>query len=356
MGARSLMLLVAIAGVAVLAAAALFNAGDPADPSVSAAATTTIVAATTPPSTVAADEPATTTEAEATTTSTEPSTTQAVPSTTTLPEGVAVCDLYGGEVRNVGIVESEEIVEVSGAAASRISPGVVWVHNDSGGSPTAYAVGPEGRDLGSFPIPGATAFDWEDMAAGPGPGGESTYLYFGDIGDNFGIRDGRITVFRVPEVDPTTADRVLSSMVAIPFEYPDGSHNAEALFVDPVDGSLYVVTKDDQEALVFRGNGLADGSKVEALELVTVLELGAEVTGADISWDGSTIAFRGYDTVWMWHRPSAATIAEALDAEPCTAPSADESQGEAIAFMGDDAYSTISEGANPPVHRVDREG
>ena len=355
MGARSLILLVAIAGVAVVAAAALFNAADPSDPPASAAATTTIVAAATPTSTVAADEPATTTAAETTTTSTEPSTTQAVPSTTTLPEGVAVCDLYG-EVRNVGIVESEEIVEVSGAAASRISPGVVWVHNDSGGSPTAYAVGPEGRDLGSFPIPGATAFDWEDMAAGPGPDGESTYLYFGDIGDNFVIRDGRITVFRVPEVDPTTADRVLSPMVAMPFEYPDGPHNAEALFVDPVDGSLYVVTKDDQEALVFRGNGFADGSTVEALELVTVLELGAEVTGADISWDGSTIAFRGYETVWMWHRATAATIAEALDADPCTAPSADEPQGEAIAFMDDGAYSTISEGTNPPVYRVDREG
>jgi hypothetical protein len=38
------------------------------------------------------------------------------------------------------------------------------------------------------------------------------------------------------------------------------------------------------------------------------------------------------------------------------APSADERQGESIAFMGDDAYTTISEGANPPVHRVDREG
>jgi hypothetical protein len=354
MGARSLILLVAIAGVAVVAAV-LLNAGDPADPSVAAAATTTIATSTTPTSTPATDEPATTTEAETPTTSTEPSTTQAVPSTTTLPEGVAVCDLYG-EVRNVGVVESEEIVEASGAAASRISPGVVWVHNDSGGGPSAYAVGPEGQDLGSFPIPGATAFDWEDMAAGPGPDRESTYLYFGDIGDNFTIRDGRITVFRVPEVDPATADRVLSSMVAIPFAYPDGSHNAEAIFVDPVDGSLYVVTKDDREALVFRGNGLADGSRVEALELVTVLELGAEVTGADISWDGSTIAFRGYETVWMWHRPAAATIAEALDGEPCMAPSADERQGESIAFMGDDAYTTISEGANPPVHRVDREG
>jgi hypothetical protein len=354
MGSRSLILLVVIAGVAVVVAAILANVGDPADPSVSAAATTTIATTRTPTSTAGTGEPLTATEAE-TTPGTEPSTTQALPSTTTLPEGIAVCDLYG-EVRNAGIVASEEIVEVSGAAASRISPGVVWVHNDSGGGPVAYAVGPEGRDLGSFPIPGATAFDWEDMAAGPGPDGESTYLYFGDIGDNFAIRDGRITVFRVPEIDPATTDRVLSSMVAIPYAYPDGSHNAEALFIDPVDGSLYVVTKDDQEALVFRGNGFADGSRVEALELVTVLDLGAEVTGADISWDGSTIAFRGYETVWMWHRPAAATIAEALDAEPCTASSADEPQGESIAFMGDDAYSTISEGATPPVYRVDREG
>ena len=358
MRTRSLIILFVLAGLAVALATALALNADPTDSSVATDPVTTI--ATTTASAPVEDPIATTTAPEATpttidtTTTTTTTTTQALPPTTTLPDGVAVCDLYT-EVQRTGTIGSTDLVEASGTAASRLNPGVVWAHNDSGDRATAYAVGPEGEDLGSFRIPGATAFDWEDMAAGPGPDESATYLYFGDIGDNFGIRAGRITVYRVPEVDPTGPDDVLSGAVAIPFRYPDGAYDAEALFVDPVDGALYVVTKDHDQARVFRGNGFSDGATVENMEVVTILDVGAQVTGADISWDGSTIALRGYEDVWMWHRTPGATIADALEGEPCAAPSPDEDQGESIAFMDDDAYVTISEGENPPLHRVDRE-
>lgn len=343
MRTRSLIILFVLAGLAVALATALALNADPTDSAVTADPVEDPIATTTAP------------EATPTTIDTTTTTTQALPPTTTLPDGVAVCDLYT-EVQRTGTIGSTDLVEASGTAASRLSPGVVWAHNDSGDRATAYAVGPEGEDLGSFRIPGATAFDWEDMAAGPGPDESATYLYFGDIGDNFGIRAGRITVYRVPEVDPTGPDDVLSGVVAIPFRYPDGAYDAEALFVDPVDGALYVVTKDHDQARVFRGNGFSDGATVENMEVVTILDVGAQVTGADISWDGSTIALRGYEEVWMWHRTPGATIADALEAEPCAAPSPDEPQGESIAFMDDDAYITISEGENPPLHQVDREG
>jgi hypothetical protein len=90
------------------------------------------------------------------------------------------------------------------------------------------------------------------------------------------------------------------------------------------------------------------------MELVTVLSLGAEVSGADVSWDGSTIAFRGYQTVWMWHQSPGTQVADALAAEPCTAPSPDEVQGESIAFLADGTYTTISEGSHPDLHVVER--
>ena len=48
----------------------------------------------------------------------------------------------------------------------------------------------------------------------------------------------------------------------------------------------------------------------------------------------------------------AKSIGEALQAEPCTAPSPEERQGEAITLMTDWSYVTISEGSNPPVHLV----
>jgi hypothetical protein len=105
---------------------------------------------------------------------------------------------------------------------------------------------------------------------------------------------------------------------------------------------------------VYRGDATGDGSDIETLELVTVLPLGAEVSGADISWDGSTIAFRGYHTVWMWHRDSDQSIADALAGESCTAPTPAEIQGESIAFLQDGSYATVSEGEHPEVFTVDR--
>jgi hypothetical protein len=238
-------------------------------------------------------------------------------------------------------------------AASRTQPGVVWAHNDSRDGARAYAIGPNGEDLGGFDVAGASAFDWEDMTAGPGTGADSSSLYFGDIGDNFSIRGGRITVYRVPEPDLATLAGPIEGAVALEFAYPDGTYNAEALFV--ADNSIYIVTKDREEARVYRGTATRTDSDVETLELVTVVAPGDEVSGADVSWDGATIAFRGYNAVWMWHRDPGATIEEALATEPCEAPSPDEVQGEAITFLSDNAFSTVSEGSSPDLFVVPSE-
>ncbi len=165
-------------------------------------------------------------------------------------------------------------------------------------------------------------------------------------------RAGQITVYRVPEPDPEAIEGSIAGAIPLEYQYPDGVFNAEALFV--ADGSIFFVTKDRDEARVYRGDATGDGSEVETLELVIVLDLGAEVSGADMSWDGSTIAFRGYKTVWMWHRPPGTQIADALAAEPCTAPSPDEVQGESIAFLANGSYATVSEGSHPDLHVVER--
>ena len=68
---------------------------------------------------------------------------------------------------------------------------------------------------------------------------------------------------------------------------------------------------------------------------MATLVLGAEVSGADISSDGSVIAMRGYQTVWMWTRGEGQTIAGALAAEPCEGQSPTETQGESVAFDAD---------------------
>ncbi len=344
MDRRSLITLIIIAAFAVAASLALVAVRDdggseaaPPASQVTPVPTTSAPVATNPVATVS---------------TTAPDTTTSTTTGATLPPGSTACDPYES-VRVAGTIASPDLVEASGMAASRTRPGVLWAHNDSGDGARVYAVGPDGADLGGFDIAGALAFDWEDMAAGPGSDPTQSMLYFGDIGDNFSIRAGQITVYRVPEPDPEAIEGSIAGAIPLEYQYPDGVFNAEALFV--ADGSVFIVTKDRDEARVYRGDATGDGSTVETMELVTVLALGAEVTGADMSWDGSTIIFRGYQTVWMWHRPPGTQIVDALAAESCTAPSPDEVQGESIAFLADGSYETISEGPNPDLHLVERD-
>lgn len=283
-------------------------------------------------------------------------TTSAPVTTTTLPHapplapGASVCDRYES-ILNAGTVASPDLVEASGLARSRVTPGVLWSHNDSRGGARLFAFDTEGNDLGAFELPGTFAFDWEDIAAGPGPDGSGNYIYVGDIGDNFSIRSGQITVYRVPDSDPGALDGEFTEVVPLPYRYPDGVHNAEAIFVDPIEPAIYVVTKDKELTSIFRGSLESTGNETD-LELVGTVFLDAEVSAGDISWDGHVIALRGYQTVWMWNRPTGASVADAFNSEPCTAPSPEERQGEAIAFDGDLGYWTVSEGTGPTIYSI----
>ncbi len=292
--------------------------------------------------------------ADTTTTTLVDTTTTTVASGLELPAGSTVCDLYG-TLTVTGTVTNDELIEASGIAVSRTTPDVLWSHNDSRDGPRLYAFAPDGTDLGVFEVPGGFALDWEDIAAGPGPDGTGAYLYAGDIGDNFSIRDGVIAVHRVEDLDPASMTGSFPRSDPIPLVFPDGNHNAEGMFVDPIDPAIYIVTKTDDVAQVFRGTLEITGEQSQ-LELVASVALGDEVSGADISSDGSIIAFRGYNTVWMWHRGPGQSIAEALAIAPCEAPGPDERQGEAIAFDDTYSYFTISEDTRPAIYRIPFEG
>src|SRR5215213_4949521 len=111
---------------------------------------------------------------------------------------------YAAPVR-LAKLEDGAIDESSGVAASRRNPGLFWTHNDSGDGPFLYAFDRAGGKRGTWRVAGARAFDWEDMAAGPGPQAGQAYLYVGDIGDNDRSRR-EIVVYRVTEPVVTDAD------------------------------------------------------------------------------------------------------------------------------------------------------
>ncbi len=288
----------------------------------------------------------TSTSTPATTATTIPSTTTTAGTASTLAAGTTVCDGYE-DITVAGTVASARVDEASGAAASRLVPGVVWAHNDSGDDPTIYAIGPNGEDLGAVTVAGVIAFDWEDAAAGPGPQQGRNYLYLGDIGDNFGLRKGEVTIHRIPEPEPTSVSSVEPDLTFV-LEGPELDY--ESLFI--ADGYLHLVSKNGDPAVVVRALLPTDDGAPGRLEEIARLDLGAEVTAADVSWDGRIIALRGYEQVWMWHRLPGQSVAETLASEPCPAPAPQERQGETLAFLENRSFVTLSEGSRPNLHLV----
>jgi hypothetical protein len=268
------------------------------------------------------------------------------------PDGATVCDRFA-TIETTGTVNMIGLTEISGVAASRSRPGVLWAHNDSGGAAAVTAIGADGTDLGTWTLDGVSALDWEDIALGPGPDPALDYLYIGDIGDNLAFRPD-VMVYRVPE--PTEeGDGVITDVTRLRLVYPEPGVDAEALAVDPVTGDLLVVSKGgaDTDAVVYRAPaGRFGADPVLLLKPIADLDLGAQVTAADVTADGTVVALRGYREVWMWTRQDA-DLAAAFSAGPCMAPSPDEVQGEALSFQGNGrAYYTVSEGAGPAVHRI----
>ncbi len=278
-------------------------------------------------------------------------------------------------------IASSDIIEASGIAASRLDDNVLWVHNDSGDTARFFAIDRLGRHNATFtldsPFDGVPAIDWEDMAIGPGPDGNTPYLYLADIGDNAAQRS-EIKIYRVPEPQDSLGSDTPTNSTIVQFDtltlrYPDHPHDAETLLVDPVTGDLLIVTKELSTGVstVFRAPAsiqpdtpttLEQAGQIDFKSLPShvtpppgapplVANLGFLPTGGDISPDGSLIAIRTYGNIWVWSRPKDAPVADAFTGSPCEAPSALEQQGEAIAFDRNGAgYVTTSEGASPPLH------
>jgi len=319
-------------GIAITAALAFGCASNPLG------TTTTVTASTTP--------------APVNTVTTTPVTTVPPSLPPAPPEGL--CRSFEQPVV-AGTIDNEAVREISGIAASRNYADVIWMHNDSRGGPIVYATTTAGKPLGTFELDTVT-FDWEDMAIGPGPERGVDYLYLGDIGDNFHFRPS-VTVHRIAEPYPDPPGGLVTDVDVFDLVYPEPGPNAEAMFVDPITGQLFIITKPDNggpvEILAAPAEAMIDGATV-ALERVGRFALpgGLFVTAADIHPDGTVILFRGYNEVWLWER-TAVDLAETFAGEPCDVPSTAEVQGEAITFARNGySYYTVSEGSQPDINYV----
>ena len=235
-----------------------------------------------------------------------------------------------------------QLPEASGLAASRRTPGRLWVHNDSG-DPVLFAVDANGKVSSTVQLIGARVEDWEALAAGPCAAGSC--LYLADIGDNEAARR-RITVYRIPE--PDAGDQSADAKDAFHATYPDGAHDAEALLVMP-DGTLLIVTKGGTGPVaLYRFPRQLRPGETHALERVATRregdsrEANAPITDGTVSADGRWVVLRTRASASI-HR-----AADLLKGDWRAAQQIDlkglEQQGEGVAIAADGSIFLASEG------------
>lgn len=235
------------------------------------------------------------------------------------------------------------ISEASGVTISQRDSSLLWIHNDSEGSPVFYAVGTDGRLRAQIDVPDAPPqSDWEDIAAGPCPAGDC--LYIGDIGDNLHARTDR-AILRITVPDPDAENQTV--VERFPFLYPGGPEDAEAIFVLP-DTTVFVISKGRQGPVtVYRYPPPFRADETVTLEEVQQLTDGLAqlpdlVTGASARPDGRVVAVRTYSRVRFYSFADGRLVPLAppsgFDLTPLREP-----QGEGVALSANGTVFTVSE-------------
>ena len=258
----------------------------------------------------------------------------------------------------VGTIESSIVDEASGIAASRKNSDVFWVHNDHGDSARVFALTSDGTHLGAYFLSGADDEDYEDIAIGPGPTQGVDYLYVGNIGDNDDNR-AWVEVYRVAEpvveADQSPVYTTLTGVDTIKLQFPSGSHDAEALMVDPVTKDIYIISKDEGISRVYRAPYPQSTTATTTMQYKAQLPW-RKASGSDISVEGNMIIVRTETIAAIWLREKDTDLWDAFSGTACYVPLLFENNGEAVCFDANGCgYFTTGEGLYEPIHYFERD-
>lgn len=275
------------------------------------------------------------------------------------------------------------IIEVSGIACSRVTPGYIWMQSDE---KSTYIIATDEKGANRYAkvnFSKKIRWDWEDMSGGVY--NDTNYLFIGAFGDNEET-DGNYSIvyFQEPAIDPATPERTITPN-QIKYVYPDGkNHNNEALMYDNREQMIYIITKVYYNvcqvfSIPFR---LDYGDEVQTLTYVCDLgvrsDLGSGskpdkgfhlVTAADISPDGKYILIKNHNNtssrycwILLFTREDGESAGETLirqrHPEPLKCYNVTEWQGEAICWLDSTTFYTTSDSdeGNPPIYKYTKKG
>ncbi len=221
---------------------------------------------------------------------------------------------------SAGLINTNLLMEASGMGASINFPNYLWVNNDSGDQARVYLIDNKAQYVGFANINGANNVDWEDMAISKNEAGKGI-IYLADTGDNsFLFNTYAIYKMDEPTILPNTnGDVQINNVQKFEFVYPDGKKDTEALIVDHKTKEIYVITKRDAKARVYKIP--QETNKINTAIFITELPFGgantfADVPGgataADISQDNQEIIIKNYFQIFYWYLKKDESIETAL--------------------------------------------
>lgn len=257
--------------------------------------------------------------------------------------------------RDAGLMAEPADREASGLAASRRDTNLLWVLSDSGNEPVLHGLDRAGNRRGRLRLTGVANIDWEDLAAFELDG--KAWLLIADCGDNSGGRRDSV-LHVVEEPDPATlvpdGERSVRPAYSIHFIFEDGARDCEAVAVDPEERAVYLLTKRDLPARLYRLPLQEAGARLPAAARLVgrvphlpqpallqraikapLFAYRGEPTGMDFSPDGRLAAVLTYGDLLLFPRAVGEFWAAALARPPTELPSHRLPQAEAACFTRD---------------------
>lgn len=189
----------------------------------------------------------------------------------------------------------KKLEENSGIAFQKDT--TLWVILDKGNPDKLYLTDFDGNLLNQLKVTNGKNEDWEDITQD-----KKGNLYIADTGNNHGKRK-ELVIYKVA---PKTVKEDKVEAEKIRFTYPNHqTHDSEAMFYR--NNHLYIITKDrgrpfTGEAMIYKIPAQS-GSHTATLagKFTPCSQQGlCEVTAADISPDGRTVAVLGYGKLWLF--------------------------------------------------------
>ena len=230
--------------------------------------------------------------------------------------------------------------KASGIADSKNNTGYLWVQQDSGNPGELTLLSYKELVQKRIFLKGAVNRDWEDMVIGTGPLAGENYIYLAETGNNNGIYPD-YAIYRF--IDPSQSADTVFLMDKITFQYPDGSHDAEAILLDNETKDIYIITKRDSLSKIYK-LPYPQSISFSNLAIYSGMMTVSGITSACSSPDGKELLVKNYTNVFYWKRNTGESIPAALQRNPLIIGYAAEPQGEAICFKNDNtAFYTFSE-------------